>query len=138
VLPPTPIANTIGARVPVVGVIAACLDVESSGGTRDDVLGPPIGYLMGRYAIGGRPLHVHRGLPPCFVFRAAPMFLRWWLRGLARPSPFFDPHRGTPCVEPLVLAADQRAPLDGQPHPERLDQSLGLPHFARTSLHLRY
>ena len=39
----TPIANTAASpRFPVVALIHSCIDPEAGGGSRDDVLGPPL------------------------------------------------------------------------------------------------
>jgi hypothetical protein len=39
--------------------------------------------------------------------------LAWWMRGLARPSPFFDERTGVPRAEPRVLTHAERAFLEG-------------------------
>jgi hypothetical protein len=38
------------------------------------------------------------------------MMIAWWVRGLARPSPFFD-DAGSPHAEPRVLTKSERADL---------------------------
>jgi len=38
----------------------------------------------------------------------ASLMLRWWVRGLARPSPFFDEQTGAPRVAPRVLTREAR------------------------------
>lgn len=105
----TPIGNSL-PRLPFVGVICAALDIESTGRTRDELLGRPIGHIMGKYAIGERPAHVSRIMPPSLVFRAGGRYLAWWLRGLRRPSPFFDAS-GAPLCEQIVLTTEERAAL---------------------------
>jgi hypothetical protein len=37
--------------------------------------------------------------------------LRWWARGLARPSPFFDERTGAPRAEPRMFTPVERAAL---------------------------
>jgi hypothetical protein len=105
----TPLGNSL-PRFPFVGVICAALDIESTGRTRDELLGRPLGHIMGKYAIGGKPAHVSNIMPPGLVFSAGRRYLAWWLRDLARPSPFFDPSGGTLC-EQVVLTSEERAAL---------------------------
>jgi Family of unknown function (DUF6151) len=105
----TPIGNSL-PRLPFVGVVCAALDIESTGRTRDELLGPPLGHIMGKYAIGEKPAHVSRIIPPGLVFSAGRRYLAWWLRGLGRPSPFFDRDGATLC-EQTVLTLEERAAL---------------------------
>jgi Family of unknown function (DUF6151) len=105
----TPLGNSL-PRFPFVGVVCATLDIESTGRTRDELLGRPLGHIMGKYAIGGKPAHVSNIMPPGLVFSAGRRYLAWWLRGLARPSPFFDPSGATLC-EQIVLTTEERAAL---------------------------
>jgi hypothetical protein len=46
------------------------------------------------------------------VFGAGRRYLAWWMRGLGRPSPFFDPSSATLC-EQHVLSLEERATLNG-------------------------
>jgi hypothetical protein len=105
----TPLGNSL-PRFPFVGVVCAALDIESTGRSRDELLGRPLGHIMGKYAIGEKPAHVSRIMPPSLVFTAGGRYLSWWLRGLARPSPFFDPSGATLC-EQVVLTTEERAAL---------------------------
>src|SRR5215469_2885037 len=95
----TPIGNTAGPRFPVVGL------------TRDEVLGPPLCLIYERSAIG--PLPPNAPAPPSlsiFALRAA-RILGWWLRGLGRPTPFFDDDTNAPLCVPRVLTPSERAAL---------------------------
>jgi hypothetical protein len=101
----TPIGNTAaGPRFPLIAVIHSFMDHESDGRSRDEVLGPLRCRIFDRSAIG--PLPPKAAPPPSLgVFgRRAAMLLRWWVRGLAWPSPFFDDRTGAPRAEPRVLA----------------------------------
>lgn len=49
--------------------------------------------------------------PRSLLVRSAGLLLFAWLRGGARPSPFFDPQTGAPVSEPLVLSLQEREAL---------------------------
>jgi hypothetical protein len=103
----TPIANTAGARFPLIAVIHSFMDHEAHGVSRDEALGPPLCRIYERSAVGPLPT----APPPSFaVFaRRGSMMLGWWLRGLTKPSPFFDERTGAPCVEPRVVTEAERS-----------------------------
>jgi hypothetical protein len=107
----TPIGNTAGPRVPLIGVIHCFMDHQADGRPRDVVLGPPLCRIYEWSAIG--PLPPTAPAPPSFglfVRRAWKMF-GWWMRGLARPAPFFDDATNAPCSVPRVLTRSERAAL---------------------------
>jgi hypothetical protein len=100
----TPIGNTAArARFPIVGVIHSIMDHAAAGRPRHEVLGPPLCRIYERSAVG--PLPPEAPPPPSLRLfgRRASLMLGWWLRGLSRPSPFFDEHTGAPRAEPQVL-----------------------------------
>ena len=105
----TPIANTAGARFPLLAVIHSFMDHAAGGRSRDEVLGPPRCRIFERSAVG--PLPSTAPPPTLAVFaRRGSMMLAWWVRGLARPSPFFD-DAGSPRAPPRVLTKGERARL---------------------------
>lgn len=106
----TPIGNTI-PRAPFVGVIHVFMDHAGDGRSRDEVLGPPVGFVHGRFAIGGQPAHAPRKATVGLVARSARLLLGWWARGLGTPSPFFDAKTRAPRVPPRVLTKDERDAL---------------------------
>jgi hypothetical protein len=108
----TPIANTAaGPRFPLAAVIHSFMDHEASGRSRDEVLGPPLCRIFERSAVA--PLPPNAPPPPSLrVFaRRISKFLGWWVRGLARPTPFFDDRTKAPRSVPLVLTPSERAAL---------------------------
>lgn len=108
----TPIGNTAESpRFPIVGVIHSFMDLESSGLSREEALGPPLCRLFARSATG--PLPPAPPPPPSFglFVRRATKLLGWSLRGLGRPTPFFDAKTGAPRSPPRVLSASERAAL---------------------------
>jgi len=99
----TPIANTAGPRFPVAGVIHSIMDHDADGRPREAVLGPPSCRIYEQSATG--PIPQMAPSPSLAILaRRSAMLLDWWLRGLNRPSPFFDAHTGAPRAEPRVLS----------------------------------
>jgi hypothetical protein len=108
----TPIGNTAtGPRFPVVAVIHSFMDHETDGRSRDQVLGLPLCRIYERSAIG--PLPPDAPPPPSLrIFaRLASKRLSWWMRGLARPTPFFDDRTNAPRAVPHVLTQSERDTL---------------------------
>ena len=105
----TPIANTASTRrFPVVGLIHSFMDFEASGRSRDEVLGLPLCRIHERSAI--RPLPADAPRPASlgiFAHRTVKV-LDWWMRGLGRPSPFFDDTSGVPVSVPRAFARGER------------------------------
>ena len=108
----TPIGNTAGARVPLVGMIHSFMDHQADGRSRDDVLGPPVCRIFERSAIG--PLPATAPPPPSagVLVRRVSKLLGWVVHGLARPSPFFDDRTRAPRSVPRVLTPSERAALN--------------------------
>jgi hypothetical protein len=102
----TPIANTAAdPRFPVVALIhSIMLDCVADGRPRDALLGPPQCRIYEHSAIG--PLPSNAAPPPSFrVFaRRATKVVGWWMRGLARPNPFFDGRTKAPRSAPQLLS----------------------------------
>jgi Family of unknown function (DUF6151) len=108
----TPIANTAAQpNFPVIGVVHTFMDHEAEGHDRDGVLGPPLCRIHESSAVG--PLPPNAPAPPSLgVFaRRASSMLGWWMRGLGRPTPFFDELTNAPRTAPRVLTRTQRAAL---------------------------
>jgi hypothetical protein len=107
----TPIGNTASPRFPVVGLIHSFMSHDADGRSRDEVLGAPLCRIYERSAVG--PLPPNAPGPPSlslFVLRASRL-LGWWLRGLGRPTSFFDDHTNAPLSVPRALTPSERATL---------------------------
>src|SRR5215813_798047 len=68
----TPIGNTAGPRVPVVGLIHSFMSHDADGRSRDEALGPPLCRIYERSAVG--PLPPNAPAPPSlsiFALRAS-------------------------------------------------------------------
>jgi hypothetical protein len=106
----TPIANTPARPgFPVIGMVHCFMDHAADRRSRDEALGPPLCSIYERSAIGPLPPHAP-GPPSAGIFaRRASKLLGWWVRGLGRPTPFFDHQTGAPRAVPRVLTPEQRA-----------------------------
>lgn len=107
----TPVGNTLGARIPFVGMSKAMMDHAADGSDRDQVLGKPIAYMQTKFASGaGFPGGDHGASVFTFVARSAKLLAKWKLSGAGKPSPFFDDKRH-PRATPQVLSAEERGAL---------------------------
>ena len=108
----TPIANTPARPgFPVVGIVHSFMDHEAEGRSRDEVLGPPLCSIYERSAVGLPPPKAP-GPPSVGLFaRRASKVVGWWVRGLNRPTPFFDDWTNAPRAIPRVLTRNERAAL---------------------------
>jgi hypothetical protein len=108
----TPIGNTFGPRVPMIGMIHNFMDHLADGRSRDDILGPPLCRIFERSAVG--PLPPAAPPPPSFGLHLRRMskMLVWSMGGLARPHPFFDAQTGAPNSTPRALTTQERIALE--------------------------
>jgi len=99
----TPIANTAAdPRFPVVALIHSITDCTADERSRDALFGPPLCRIYEHSAIG--PL-LSNAPPPSlrvFAYRATKV-VGWWMRGLARPNPFFEDRTKAPRSVPQLL-----------------------------------
>ena len=88
----TPIANTAARPgFPALGVIHSFIAHDAP----NEVIGPPLCRIFERSAIGALPANAPAPASLRDFGKRASRLLGWWLRGLARPTPFFD-ERGRP------------------------------------------
>jgi hypothetical protein len=106
----TPAGNTLGPKVPFVGMVHSFLDPGALGRTLDDVLGRPVAYGFPESASGGAPPHTRQNPQLRYLARATASLGKWWLTGAGKPSPFFD-ETGAPRALVRVLSAEERARL---------------------------
>lgn len=106
----TPIANTAATtRFPMLGLVHCFMDHEADGRARDEALGPPLCRIYARSAIGSLPPNAPPPPSLAIFTRRASMLLGWRLRGLNRPTPFFDDLTKAPRAVPRVLTQSERA-----------------------------
>lgn len=103
----TPIGNTMGPKVPFMGVHRAFI---ANGPNVDEALGPIRERVQGRFGRGELPLGSHPRASVGTIARTFSMLGWWWIRGEARPSPVFD-DAGNPRVEATVLTREERQKL---------------------------
>ncbi|HZJ62259.1 MAG TPA: DUF6151 family protein [Kofleriaceae bacterium] len=100
----TPLGNTLGPAVPFVGIVAQAF------GSPDESFGPPIGGILGKFAIGEPPPGSTR--PNLRLLgRAVRKVLGWKLGGHTWPHPFFDRATRAPRYPITVLSHDEREAL---------------------------
>jgi hypothetical protein len=104
----TLIGNTLSPAIPFVGIVAQAFD--SNPKTVDGVFGPPIGAILGKYAIGKPPAD-STGINLSVLLRAITKVLGWRLRGRAWPHPFFQHKTREPAYPLTVLPQAQRETL---------------------------
>jgi hypothetical protein len=104
----TPVGNTVGPAIPFVGIVGKAFESEAQ--RPDEVFGPAIGAIYGRYAIEAVP-EASKGLNPHVVARALRMVFGWRLRGRAWPHPFFDQATRAPRFPLTTLSPQEREAL---------------------------
>lgn len=94
----TPVANTMNAKMPFVGVIHTFIDEPD----RDKVLGPVRAFVQTQYARGvpDYPKHASK-FPLGITARIIRKIIIWKLQGKQKPSVFFD-DEGRPMVKPII------------------------------------
>jgi hypothetical protein len=85
---------------------------RGDGRSRDEILGPPLCRIFEGSAIA--PLPPNAPPRPSLLLFAQRVsgILGWWLRGLGRPTPFFDSATNAPIAVPHVFTPGERAALD--------------------------
>ena len=106
----TPVGNTMGPKVPFVGLIHNFLDLPTEA-ERDVVLGPVRAHILTKFAPGGPLPEETRWATFRMLARAGRLLATWWLTGAGSPSPFFAGTPPAPRVVPEVLAPSQRQAL---------------------------
>jgi hypothetical protein len=106
----SPVGNTLGPKVPFVGVIHSFFDIPARS-DRDRLLGPPLAHMLTRFAAGGPLPEDTRWRTARVIGRAMRLLATWWVTGAGSPSPFFDGQPRAPRVPPRVLSPAERAAL---------------------------
>lgn len=107
----TPIGNTLGPKLPFVGLISSIIDRKAAGVSLDDVLGKPSVYGFPEAAVGGPPAHAKNNSKFKFLAKAGASLAKWWLTNAGWPSPFFDEATRAPRAPVQVLSPEERAKL---------------------------
>lgn len=107
----TPLGNTVKGTVPFIGMICRCMDLESLGRTRDEVLGKPVARAMTKFANGRPPSDIPELSKLQSLSRGVKLVAKWWIGGAGSPSPFFDDRTHAPRAQPRVLTPMERDAL---------------------------
>jgi len=110
----TPVGNTMGPAVPFVGIPVQSFDTSRP----DDVVGAPMGAILGKYAVGEAPAG-STGLNLSLFLRAIGRVIGWRLGGKTWPHPFFARATRTPIYPLTVISQERREALRAfcGPHP---------------------
>jgi hypothetical protein len=104
----TPVGNTVVPSIPFVGILAQTL---VGGPPRvTEVVGPPRGAVLGKFALGELPAEATR-FNPRLLLGIAARLLRWRLSGQTWPHPFFDRETRSPRFPITTLSATERESL---------------------------
>lgn len=104
----SPVGNTAQPAIPFVGIVAQAF--EADGADADALFGPPVGGILGKFAIGEPPPGT-TGVSPRMILRVARKLLGWRLRGQVWPHPFFDRATRGPVYPITVLSPAERDAL---------------------------
>ena len=104
----TPVGNTVGPSLPFVGLVAQSF--ASARQSPDQLFGPPVGAILGKFAVGDVPKQV-RGISFGLILRTLRLILSWRLSGQGWPHPFFDEATRQPRYPVTVLTREQREAL---------------------------
>jgi len=102
----TPLGNTLTPTVPFVGIPVQSFDTPRP----DDVFGPPMGAIQGKYAVGEAPAG-STGLNFGLLLRAIGRVLGWRLGGKVWPHPFFARENSAPLYPLTVIPQERREAL---------------------------
>jgi hypothetical protein len=105
----TPIANTLTAIIPFVGVVHSFMDHPSSGASRDELLGPGHPVQTDTAYGEGAPKQQSSAIFRVLL-RTMGMVVGRKILGRGRTSPFFE-KSGEPKVKPQILSAEERRAL---------------------------
>ncbi len=106
----TPVGNTFGPNLPVVGLVLAFVDPSARGVSIDAALGPAT-IVQTKAARGADAPRERKRQLAALIARAARNMAKWKLTGTGKPSPFFDDRSGAPRATPRVLTSSERAQL---------------------------
>jgi len=122
----TPVAHVPSPKVAFIGIPHLFMDHGPSSRSRDEVLGPLVHRLQGRYGRGELPEGAHSGTPLSLTVRGLSRMFWDSVRGQQTPSPFHDGAGKTPVAIPTVLGSTEIELLRTHLPPPRLSVRTGL------------
>jgi hypothetical protein len=109
----TPVAHVPSPKMAFVGIPHLFMRSRAAGITRDEVLGPLVLRLQGRYCRGEMPEGAHPGTPLGPWAKAMGQVVWDSMRGRQRPSVFHEASSNSPAVPVTVLSANDLQRLRG-------------------------
>jgi hypothetical protein len=106
----TPLGNTLGPKLPFVGVIHNIMAFGDAA-ARDAALGPPMLNIKPESAIGSVPVSSGWTMARMMT-KALRLIVTWWLTGAGKSSSLFDGKTGAPRAAVRVLTPEERGALD--------------------------
>jgi hypothetical protein len=104
----SPVANMLShPKSPFIGLFRGLFLEEET------AIGPVVGRIQGRFAVGGCPPGVHPRAPAGLLWRSFLFLGKGFFAKRYAPSPFLDGDSGKPIREARVLTAEERAGLYG-------------------------
>jgi hypothetical protein len=103
----TPVAHVPSPKVAFVGIPHLFMDHGPSSRFRDEVVGPLVHRLQGRYCRGELPEGAHSGTPLPLLVRGLTRMFWDSVRGQQTPSPFHEGAANTPVAVPIVLGSTE-------------------------------
>lgn len=110
----TPVAHVPSTKMAFVGIPHLFMRGGAAGVTRDDLLGPLVLHLQGRYCRGEMPSGAHTGTPAGPWAKAMVQVVGDSLRGRQWPSAFHDQASHEPTMPVSVLSEAARERFRGR------------------------
>lgn len=104
----TPLGNTLNANMPFIGIINSFIQEDSD---TAKALGPVRAYVQTQYATKppfNQPHHAK--FPLSITLRIISKILGWKIRGMGKPSAFYD-EKNKPVVKPIVVSEQKNKGL---------------------------
>lgn len=101
----TPIGNTIGVKVPFIGVISSFM---GNGTQREEILGPVRGYFYKKRATQSLPESIQKTSEIGLVVRVLGNLVKWKFTGKTHPNSFFN-EQGKPVTKPKILDTNKES-----------------------------
>jgi hypothetical protein len=102
----TPLGNSVGTAIPFVGLVAQSFS-DDRGKNADDYFEPPVGAILGKFAVGTPPEGSDKLNVPLLA-RAIGKVLGWRIAGKSWPHPHFDRATKAPSHPVTVLSRAER------------------------------
>lgn len=108
----TPLGNTFQkVHIPFIGLHPICIPKLREASNRDVILGPIRARVNGTFPKHKRPPKTGGFALFKMLFRYAPMFFTWWIRGDGKHSPLLQPATHEPISKPKRIHIRDYYPL---------------------------